>query len=330
MRASATVDADATLRHPCELGQASVQDNVTFTPGSFPTGQRVVVYNYGYGFGPDDIGGAKTPSDVLSGNFPCVDTRYVSAGAPAGQTSSSALSSLQVGAGHAVRYVDGTCRVSVPYLPLFREFVGQIPVLLNQVPKWRSTDHFQSIQPQFLSDGSNLKMGLTYEALLKASIGGVGATASFDPPLSVGLRSTTACSRWLSWPTTLLSRISAAAALPTRSTRWWRPRCRPSKNQCRFHPVSQAVNVLPDRLEVVLAPDLRNATDPINDLLTQFFSLVGPQSLTVPVTLGGSSVPVTLDCSIPAAGAQTVAITTVFEGDSNLATGIACGAIAQQ
>jgi hypothetical protein len=100
--------------------------------------------------------------------------------------------------------------------------------------------------------------------------------------------------------------------------------------QCRFHPVLQAVNVLPDWLEVVFAPDLRNPTNPVNDLLTRFFTLVGPQSLTVPIPLGGTTVSITLDCSVPPVASSVGAITTVFEGDSDRAAGILCGGISQR
>jgi hypothetical protein len=99
-------------------------------------------------------------------------------------------------------------------------------------------------------------------------------------------------------------------------------------NQCRFHPVLQAVNVLPDRVEVVFAPDLHNPTNPVNDPLTQFFTLVGP-SLTVPIPLGGTTVSITPDCSVPPVLSSVGAITTVFEGDSDRAAGILCGGISQ-
>jgi hypothetical protein len=104
--------------------------------------------------------------------------------------------------------------------------------------------------------------------------------------------------------------------------------CDPT-NQCRFHPVFQAVNVLPDRLEVVLAPDLRNPVNPFNDLLDRFFSLVGPFDLAQKVTIGGSDVTVSLDCSVPQTKTTPGTIATVFTGDSNLAAGIKCGGISQ-
>jgi hypothetical protein len=100
-------------------------------------------------------------------------------------------------------------------------------------------------------------------------------------------------------------------------------------NQCRFHPVFQGVNILPDSVEIVLAPDLRNANNPINGPLSSFFSLVGPQSLSQTITLGSTPVTVTLDCSTPSSVSTSSGnIATVFNGSTDFAGGILCGGIA--
>jgi hypothetical protein len=382
--------------------------DVSFTPGSFPSGQQVVVYDYGYGMGVDDEGGSDFVSDVLSGDWPCLNTHFTSVRAPAGQNIQSNLSNLQF-VQQAVRYVDGTCRVSVPFLPLFHELESEVNDKINAaLPGVIEVDDFQAAQPQFQSDGSTLNMGFLYEALFHVDFLSVQlATVSLDPAFSVNVRPTdglvsianlaqnvttigldvvapsatstlqntikdlssleaminSAISPQLSQlvSTLGLSGVTTSCSTPTPSepstecfnnvntaiqkalsgapsqivtlaSQILQPinfTCS-SMNQCLFHPVLQAINVLPDRLEVVLAPDLRNPNNPINDPLTEFFSLVGPTSLTVNVTLGGTSVPITLDCSVPAAGSSQGAITTVFDGDSSLAQGILCGGIAQQ
>jgi hypothetical protein len=102
-----------------------------------------------------------------------------------------------------------------------------------------------------------------------------------------------------------------------------------NSNQCRFHPVFQAVNILPDSLEIVLAPDLRNPANPGNDILTQLVTMFGPVGISQAVQIGGTSVTVSVDCSIPPAATRTGNITTVFSGDTDLGANIACGSIAQ-
>jgi hypothetical protein len=102
-----------------------------------------------------------------------------------------------------------------------------------------------------------------------------------------------------------------------------------STNQCRFHPVFQAINVLPDAVEVVLAPDLRNPKNPLNDQLTAFFSNVGPVGLSVTVPFGQTPVTVSLDCSVPPVDTASGHIVSVLNGDTNLAAGIQCGGFSQ-
>jgi hypothetical protein len=101
-----------------------------------------------------------------------------------------------------------------------------------------------------------------------------------------------------------------------------------NSNQCRFHPVFQGVNILPDSLEIVLAPDLRNPSNPLNSALTAFIQLLGPQSISRTVQLGSTPVTVSVDCSLPAASSARGHITTVFTGSTDLAQGIPCGGFA--
>jgi hypothetical protein len=98
-------------------------------------------------------------------------------------------------------------------------------------------------------------------------------------------------------------------------------------NQCAFHPVLQAVNVLPDKLEFVLSPNLAN---PAQDNLTPFYSLLPASISSTTTNLGGRmTIGVALDCSALPTGSNSGTITTVFTGDSNLAAGTAGGAISQ-
>ena len=82
---------------------------------------------------------------------------------------------------------------------------------------------------------------------------------------------------------------------------------------CNFHPIFQAINVLPDRLEVVVSPNLSATATADTDKLTSFYTKLGAS----------------LDCSTPPSGATSGTITTVFAGSTELAAGMPCGAIAQ-
>jgi hypothetical protein len=99
-------------------------------------------------------------------------------------------------------------------------------------------------------------------------------------------------------------------------------------NQCRFHPVFQAVNILPDSLEIVLAPDLRNPSNPLN-ALTQLVTMFGPVGVSRTVQLGGQPFTISIDCSTPPVATSSGSITTVFTGSTDFGAGISCGSIAQ-
>jgi hypothetical protein len=380
---------------------------VRFTPSSFPPGQRLVLYDFYYGTGSGDQGGSEAVSDVLSGNWICMNTGYKSLQAPAGQT----VTVNDAWPLHAVRYVDGTCHVNIPFQPIFHELEHEIVSQIEaRLPGIVSLDYFEFAQPHFRSRGSLMDMGFMFEAMYKFSVGATLATVSLDPAFSIGLRQadglftlkniarnvttlglassakpeidavlqnmapienlinqslsplvsqfvsaiglpagsvTTSCvtpTPGMPSPecfgnvntaiTNFLSGVGTPPQLVTLATQILTPTnftCDPTL-QCRFHPVFQGVNILPDNLEIVLAPDLRNPTNPLNPLITQFFSLLGPVSISETIQLGHGPITVSLTCDVPPVTTKSGSITTVLTdgGDGlDLASGILCGGIAE-
>ena len=179
-----------------DLGNNAPGDNrtISFTPSTFPPGQNVIAYDFPYGFTDGDEGGSSAVSDVLSGNWPCLPTNYWSLQAPGQQT----VTANGVSVVHLVRYVEGTCRAKIPWVPVLRELHSQVVNQVNStiqglnvpdvVKDILSVDFFQVTQPQFRSQGSNLQMGILYEGYFKVGAAGVNATLSLDPAFSIGLR----------------------------------------------------------------------------------------------------------------------------------------------
>jgi hypothetical protein len=106
--------------------------------------------------------------------------------------------------------------------------------------------------------------------------------------------------------------------------------------ECGFHPTIQAVNVLPDKLEFVLSPNLANQSSPDN--LTTFYSnflptnLPGLQSKTS--NIGGRlTLSADVDCSTLPIDPGSGTITTLFRGNKDLVPsngpGLQCHEIAQ-
>jgi hypothetical protein len=405
-----TVPTDNTFAYADssgDLGNGAGSDRtLVFTPNSFPTGQRVVAYDFPYGFGPGDEGGATSVTDVLSGSWICLPTSYTSLQAPAGQTVTAKNIPI---VSHVVRYVDGSCRAHIPLEPLLKELEAQVPDTINKLPPILrdilSINFFEVAQPQFRSQGSNLEMGLLYEGEFNISFV-ASATLSVDPAFSIGLRPSDGLfhlatlarnvttigvaedtiknavdtaleetpfledvvNSTLSPP---LSQLISVLGLPAGSVNTScttptpaapSPECFnnitgaiaaavdlpgatgvvnqlastvfgptnftcDNTNQCRFHPVFQAVNMLPDSLEIVLAPDLRNPNDPLN-ALTKLVTLFGPVGVSQSVSLGGQPFTISIDCSDPPVTTQSGTITTVFTGSTDLGAGISCGSIA--
>jgi hypothetical protein len=391
----------ATMPIPQQVGSAST---VQFTASGFPPDQQVVLFDQAYGLGSEDIGGSQSPSDNAAGDWPCAATHFVSLQGGAGLTVSAPLASPFQGVAHVIRYVDGTCRLRVPFQPLFQSAQAQVvQAITNDVPGVLSPHFYLFSQPQFRGDASNLQAGFLSEGQFSASFLDFNAQISFDPAYSFGVSSDGL------WQVTVLN-INVSAVLPPKvagfdpaqllaelrtditnvaidlpnavNARLTVPAgnilsemglnvgpvtcTMPTPNAassecagtvkgllahvtgsplatvaiaalqdsnftcssgvCDFHPILQAVNVLPNDVEFVLSPDLSTG---FPDDLTPFYSAlsnipaIGSIAITLPT---GGSIPVTLDCSpLPEGPSQPGHIATVFSGDPTFAMGIPCG-----
>ncbi len=168
---------------------------VIFTAGAQPPGQEVVVYDFPYGFGPDDQGGANGgPSDVIVGNWGCLPTHFVSLSAAPGQT----VTATGVSATHTVRYVHGTCRASLPFQTLFdvasSSVLTQVQQKVDQFNSSQGFDlaslnfDFDLAEPQFQSEFTTNNMGILFEASYFVNVGPLFVNVLIDPAYSFGVR----------------------------------------------------------------------------------------------------------------------------------------------
>ncbi len=99
-------------------------------------------------------------------------------------------------------------------------------------------------------------------------------------------------------------------------------------SQCAFHPIIQAVNTLPNTLEFVLSPDLGNSN---RDDLTPLYLQLPPSIIPPAIDIGGKApVNIGFQCLPIPSGTNRGSITTTFSGNPDLASGLSCGAIANQ
>jgi hypothetical protein len=149
-----------------DLNGKSGFNTLVFTAGTFPPNQELVAYDYPYGTGADDEGGQDFTSDVLSGLWPCLNTHFTALTAAAGQT----VSAPNIDIEHVIRYTRGTCRADVDIKKVLQQVESGFVGTLKSIS---SLDvHYDFLQPQFRSQGTNIQTGFLYEGDYAFTFGG--------------------------------------------------------------------------------------------------------------------------------------------------------------
>jgi hypothetical protein len=207
---------------------------------------------------------------------------------------------------------------------------GQIKNTINAVPSTLESN----INPQLTISVQTIVNALADAGATASGDAGDGGDGGAPPPPptfppcngDAGVAATDFC--WGAAETALgqpdasaIEKAAAAAITPSNFT------C--DNSTCNFHPVIQAINVLPDRLEIVLSPNLDGTADTLTPFYTQLLA-AAPGLLTVTANLPGAvTMSISLDCSTPPTGTTSGSVTTVFQGSTGLADGLACGGLAK-
>jgi hypothetical protein len=151
-------------------GAIGLNQRVEFAAGAYPRNQTLIAYS-------SDYTGAE--------GFPCLSTDYVALSGGAGNLSFVATN---VNLQKIVRYVDGTCRIRVPYTSLFQSAeattVSQIQQPLLGI---QSLDYYEIAQPQFGGRGSNMSSGFLFFGKFDTSVAGVDSgSLILNPGYGVG------------------------------------------------------------------------------------------------------------------------------------------------
>lgn len=160
------------------LDGAFGSSQVTFTESQYPQVQSVTLYDQRYGLGSCDNGGSQmTVNDAIQGNWACLPTHFVTV--PGGSNTAVATAAdalpkdLPNGVRHAVRNIDGTCRVTLPLGPILESFVNSAtPQILNaeaQLPFFLSSEYVLAAQPQFQSAGRTNNNGIMFAGDIRVS-----------------------------------------------------------------------------------------------------------------------------------------------------------------